>query len=81
MLNVYLSPAHLLSSFLLSFPALHQHQRLSLLQQDLILLQFPLPDMGITTDIMLSHWAIYFQGSGLPLSVAEPGQIVYIRFI
>ena len=30
-------------------------------------LQFPLPDVVIATDAMATHWAFYFQGSGLPL--------------
>ena len=33
-------------------------------------MQFPLPDVVITTDAMPTHWAFYFQGSGLPLSVS-----------
>ena len=33
-------------------------------------LQFPLPNVVIVTDAMPTHWAFYFQGSGLPLSVS-----------
>ena len=33
-------------------------------------LQFPLPDVVIATDAMPTHWAFYFQGPGLPLSVS-----------
>ena len=33
-------------------------------------LQFPLPDVVIATDAMPSHWAFYFQGSRVPLSVS-----------
>ena len=33
-------------------------------------MQFPLPDVVIATDAMPTHWAFYFQGSGLPLSVS-----------
>ena len=33
-------------------------------------MQFPLPDVVIATDVMPTHWAYYFQGSGLPLSVS-----------
>ena len=29
-----------------------------------------LPNEVIATDVMPSHWAFYFQGSGLPLSVS-----------
>ena len=31
---------------------------------------FPLPDVVIATDVTPTHWAFYFQGSGLPLSVS-----------
>ena len=40
------------------------------LQQSPVPLQFPLPDVVIATDAMPTHWAFYFQGSGLPLSVS-----------
>ena len=33
-------------------------------------MQFPLSDVVIATDAMLTHWAFYYQGSGLPLSVS-----------
>ena len=33
-------------------------------------LQLLLPDVVIATDSMLTHWAFYFQGSFLPLSVS-----------
>ena len=33
-------------------------------------MQFPLPDVVIDTDATLTHWAYYFQGSWLPLSVS-----------
>ena len=33
-------------------------------------LQFPPPDVVIATDATPTHWAFYFQGSGLPLSVS-----------
>ena len=33
-------------------------------------LQFPLPDVVIGTDATPTHWAFYFQGSGLPLSAS-----------
>ena len=33
-------------------------------------LQFPLPDVVIATDATPTHWAFYFQRSGLPLSVS-----------
>ena len=40
------------------------------MQQSLVPLQFPLPDVVFATDAMPTHWAFYFQGSGLPLSVS-----------
>ena len=33
-------------------------------------LQFPLPDVVIAMMPCPTHWAFYFQGSGLPLSVS-----------
>ena len=33
-------------------------------------LQFPFPDVVIATDVIPTHWAFYFQESGLPLSVS-----------
>ena len=40
------------------------------MQQRPVPLQFPLPDVVIATDATPTHWAFYFQGSGLPLSVS-----------
>ena len=40
------------------------------LQQSPIPVQFPLPDVVITTDATPTNWAFHFQGSGLPLSVS-----------
>ena len=71
MLIVNHSPTHLFSPVHISFSALHQLEWLSHLQQSPVPLQFPLPDVVITTDAMPIHWAFYFQGSGLPLSVRE----------
>ena len=34
------------------------------------LCNFLLPDVVIATDATPTHWAFYFQGSGLPLSVS-----------
>ena len=51
---------------------LHQLEQLSHLQQRQVSLQYPHPDVVIATDIMPTHWAFYFQGSGLPLSVSGP---------
>ena len=70
MLTVYHSPAYLFSPVHFSFSSLHQIEQLSHLQQSPLPLQFPLPDVVIATDAMPTHWALYFQVSGLPLSVS-----------
>ena len=70
MLTVYHSAAHLFSSVHFSFSAVHQLERLSHLQQNPVPLQFPLPDVVIGKDAVPTHWALHFQGSGLPLSVS-----------
>ena len=69
MLTVYHSHAHLFSPVHFSFSALCQLEQLSHLQQSPVPLQFPFPDVVIATNAMPTHWAFYFQGSGLPLSV------------
>ena len=56
---------------LLIFSFLHLSlaaQQLSHLQQCLLPLQFPLPDVVTTTDTMPFHWAFYKLDSGLPVS-------------
>ena len=53
-----------------SLSSLLQLEWLAQLQQSPLPLQFPLPDVVIATDDMPTHWAFYFQGSGLPLSVS-----------
>ena len=70
MLSVYHSPTQLFSHVHFSLFSLHQLEWLAKLQQSPIPLQFPLPDVVIATDATLTHWAFYFQGSGLPLSVS-----------
>ena len=50
LLAFYHSPTHLFSSVHLPFSALHQLEQLSHLQQSPGPLQFPLPDVVITTD-------------------------------
>ena len=52
-----------------SLSSLCQLEWLANLQQSPIL-QFPLLDVVIATDATLTHWAFYFQGSGLPLPVS-----------
>ena len=70
MLSVHHSPMQLFSHVHFSLSSLHQLEWLSNLQQSPVLLQFPLPDVVIATDATPTHWAFYFQGSGLPLSVS-----------
>ena len=43
---------------------------LSHLQQSQVPLQFSTSWYGIATDAMPSHWAFYFQDSGMPLSIS-----------
>ena len=71
MLTVYPSPTHLFSPIpVQSLSLLHQLEQLSHLQQSPVPLQFPLPDVFIATDAIPTHWAFYFQGSGLPFSIS-----------
>ena len=70
MLSVYHSPTQLFSHVHFSLSSLHQLEWLSTLQQSPVPLHFPLPDVVIATDATPTHWAFYFQGSGLPLSIS-----------
>ena len=70
MLHVYHSPTQLFSCVHFSLSSLHQLEWLAHLQQSPVPLQFPLPDVVIATDATPTHWAFYFQGSGLPLLVS-----------
>ena len=70
MLSVYHSPTQLFSHVPFSVSSLRQLEWLSTLQQSPVPLQFPLPDVVIATDATPTHWAFYFQGSGLPLSIS-----------
>ena len=53
--------------FIFPFPLYINWNSLAQLQQSLVPLQFLLPDVVIATDATPTHWAFYFQGSGLPL--------------
>ena len=70
MLCVYHSPMQLFSHVHFSISSLCQLEWLAHLQQSPIPLQFPLPDVVIATDATPTHWAFYFQGSGLPSYVS-----------
>ena len=70
MLSVYHSPTQLFSHVHFSPSSLCQLEQLAKLQQSPVPLQFPLPDVVIATDATPTHWAFYFQGSGLSLSVS-----------
>ena len=67
MLSVYHSPTQLFSCVHFSLSYLCELEWLAKLQQSPIPLHFPLPDVVIATDVTPTHWAFYFQGSGLPL--------------
>ena len=81
MLTVYHSPIHLVSPVYFSFSALYQLEQLSHLQHTQVPLQFPLPDVVIATDAMPTHWAFYFQGSGLPYQLVDPGLVLCVGLI
>ena len=55
MLTVYHSPTHLFSSVHFSFSALHELEWLSHLQQSLVPLQFPIPNVAMVTYAMPSQ--------------------------
>ena len=63
-----LSLSHPLGFFCPLF-SFNQLEQLSHLQQSAVPLQFPLLGVVISTDATPSHWAFYFQGSGLPFSI------------
>ena len=71
MLSVYHSPTQLFSHVQFSLSSLCQLEQLAQLQQSPVPLQFPLPDVVIATEATPTHWAFYFQGPGLPLSVSD----------
>ena len=56
--------------FIFPIPPYISWEWLAHLQQSRVPLQFPLSDVVIATDAMPTHWAFYFQGSGLPLLVS-----------
>ena len=70
MLNVYHSFAHLLCSCHFTFLCCI-NLRDCLSCNRVQVLQFPLPNMVITTGATPYHWAFYFKGSGLPLSFSQ----------
>ena len=70
MLSVYHSPTQLFSHVHFSPLFLLQLEWLAKLQHSPVPLQFLLPNVVIATDATPTHWAFYFQGSGLPLSVS-----------
>ena len=70
MLSVYHSPTQLFSHVHFSLSSLCQLEQLAKLQQSPVPLQFPLHDVVIAADATPTHWAFYFQGSGLPLLVS-----------
>ena len=69
-LTVYHCPAHLFTAVTFLFQLYIQLKWLPHLQQSPVPLQFPFHDLVIATDAMPTHWAFYFQVSGLLLSVS-----------
>ena len=63
-------PPNYFHMFIFSLSSLHQLEWLAYLQQSLVSLQFPLPDVVIATDATTTLWALYFQGLGLPLLIS-----------
>ena len=63
-------PPNYFRMFIFSLSSLYQLEWLAHFQQSPVLLQFLLPDVVIATDATPTHWAFYFQGSGLPLLVS-----------
>ena len=78
-LSAYHFPTQLFSCVHFSLSSLHQLEWLAKLHQSPVPLQFPLPDVVITTDATPTHWAFYFQGSGLPLSVSGARSFMLCR--
>ena len=70
MLCVYHSPTQLFSCVHFSLTSLCQLEQLAHLPQSQVPLQFPLSDVVIATDATPTHWAFYFQRSGLTLLVS-----------
>ena len=60
MLHIYHSPSQLFSHVHFSLSSLSQLEQLAHLQQSLVPLQFPLPDVVIATDATPTHWTFYF---------------------
>ena len=79
MLTVYHSLTHLFSPVHFSFSAVCHLECLCHLQQNPVPLQFQLPDVVIATDATPTHWAFYFQESGLPLSVSGSWSVSMCR--
>ena len=69
MLCIFHSPTQLFSCAHFSLSSLCHLEWFAHLQQSPVSLQFPLLDVVIATDATPTHWAFYFQGSGLPLLV------------
>ena len=70
MLSVYHSPTQLFLHVHFYLSSLHQLEWLPKLQQSPVPLHFPFPDVVIATDATATHWAFYFQESGLLLSIS-----------
>ena len=70
MLTVYHSPTNLISPVHFSLFSFMSTGMVISFATESSPLQFSLPDVVISTDTTPTHWAFYFQGSGVPLSVS-----------
>ena len=69
MLNVYHSSASFFYCFFF-FLSTYASTSETVSVEQYISLQCSLPDVVISTDAILSHWAFYFEGFGLPLALS-----------
>ena len=76
MLHVDHSPTHLFSFIHFPLSSLHQLEQLSHWQKSPVPLQFPLPDVVISTDAIPTHWAFYFQDLVYLYQLVDPGQVL-----
>ena len=75
MLTVYHTLTHLFSPVHFFFSALHQLEQLSNLQQNLVCLQFPLPDVVIAIEAKPTHWAFIFRDLVCNYGLVDPGLV------
>ena len=81
MLHIYHSPTQLFSCVHFSLSSLCKLELLAHLQQSLVPLQFPLPDVVIATDATPTHWAFIFRDLGYLYCLVVSGQVPCVRLI